>query len=98
MTSKVLSLVALLLLCVGITTAQDDMSVIGDEMTVDPEQNAQWREGQTPYPAKPKNMWELGLYGGGAIIAGDVDAQFGFNAGLVIPQSHQLWIVNPFWW
>lgn len=57
---------------------------ITDEMTVNPEQNKMWRTGQSRYPAKPRNMWELGLYGGTGFIAGDVEAPFpaGWSGGL----------------
>jgi len=87
MTRKVLSFFAALLIGLSMTFAQDDMSVIGDEMTKDPEQNAQWREGQNPYPAKPKSMWELGLYGGVSSIDGDVDSDLGWNAGLTFRKA-----------
>ena len=58
--------------------------VIADEMTVNPEQNKLWRTGQSKYSAKPKSMWELGLHGGSAFIAGDVEAPFpaGYGFGL----------------
>jgi len=87
MTRKILSFFAAMVIGLSMTFAQDDMSVIGDEMTNDPEQNAQWREGQNPYPAKPKSMWELSLYGGATILAGDVDASPSWNAGLTFRKA-----------
>ncbi len=58
--------------------------VIEDEMTVNPEQNKMWHTGQSIFPAKPKNMWELGIHAGSAFISGDVDAPFpaGYGFGL----------------
>ena len=58
--------------------------VIEDEMTVNPEQNKMWREGQSRYSAKPKSMWELGIHAGPAFISGDVEAPFpaGYGFGL----------------
>ncbi len=58
--------------------------VIADSMTVNPEQNKMWRSGQAVFPAKPKNMWELGIHGGSAFISGDVEAPFpsGYAFGL----------------
>ena len=58
--------------------------VITDEMTVDPEQNRQWRLGQYKYAAKPKNMWEIGIHGGHFLIDGDVDRKIfgGYGGGL----------------
>ncbi len=35
-----------------------------------------------PYPAKPKNMWEVGLSGGASLILGDVKSRFGYGGGL----------------
>lgn len=59
-------------------------SVVADEMTVNPDQNKLWRTGQSKYSAKPKSMWELGIHGGSAFIAGDVEAPFpaGYGVGL----------------
>lgn len=59
--------------------------VITDDMTVDPEQNQQWRAGQSKYSAKPKNMWEIGVHGGRFAINGDVPTSPlfpGFGVGL----------------
>lgn len=58
--------------------------IIGDDMTVDPDLNKAWREGQSAYSAKPKNMWELGIHLGHFFIDGDVDRTIpgGFGAGL----------------
>ena len=69
------------------TTAQSDAfskPVITDEMTVDPEQNKNWRMGKAEYSAKPKNAWELGVHLGHYMIDGDVDRLFpaGYGIGL----------------
>lgn len=50
--------------------------MIDDNKTVDPEQNSEWRSGDYPYSAKPKDMWELGLNVGHSFISGDVEPQF----------------------
>ena len=58
---------------------------ITDDMTVDPDQNKNWRKGLYKFPAKPKNAWELGLHGGHYFIDGDVDERLplaGFGFGL----------------
>ena len=57
---------------------------IEDDMTIDPEQNRKWRDGQYPYSAKPKSMWELGIHTGYSFVSGDVEAPFpaGFGFGL----------------
>src|SRR5512147_2615506 len=66
------------------TTEKFMSPVVEDEMTVNPEQNKMWRSGQSRYAAKPKSMWELGLHGGSAFIAGDVEAPFpaGYGVGI----------------
>jgi OmpA-OmpF porin, OOP family len=58
-----------------------DVQTIGDNVTIDPEQNQKWREGQYPYSAKPKSMWELGLHTGHSFIAGDVESAFPAGLG-----------------
>jgi outer membrane protein OmpA-like peptidoglycan-associated protein len=42
---------------------------------------------QTPYPAKPRRMWELGLSGGLSMIIGDIDPQAGIGGGLSIRKA-----------
>ena len=58
-------------------------------MTLDPEQNQKWRDGQYPYSAKPKSMWELGIHAGHSFVSGDVEAPFpaGFGFGLHLRKS-----------
>jgi len=57
---------------------------ISDEMTVDADQNQQWKSGEYKYSAKPKNAWELGVHAGHYFIDGDVDRTLpgGFGLGL----------------
>ncbi len=59
-------------------------AIISDDLTIDPDQNKKWREGQYPYSAKPKSMWELGIHAGHSFIAGDIEAVFpaGYGFGL----------------
>ena len=63
-----------------LSNGQND-SAIKDDVTVDPEQNQKWREGQHPYSAKPKSMWELGVHTGYAFISGDVESPFPAGMG-----------------
>lgn len=67
--------------------AQDDTwtkANITDEMTVNPEQNKNWKMGQGKYSAKPKDSWELGVHLGHYFIDGDVDTRIpgGYGLGL----------------
>ncbi|MCB0667717.1 MAG: OmpA family protein [Saprospiraceae bacterium] len=59
---------------------QGDMGV-KDDQTEDPEQNKKWRDGQYPYSAKPKSMWELGIHAGHSFISGDIEAPFPSGVG-----------------
>jgi OmpA-OmpF porin, OOP family len=34
-----------------------------------------------PYPAKPRNQWELGIQAGGSFLLGEIEPRLGFNAG-----------------
>jgi len=93
MTFRVLVLFSAILLVTQLAIAQENdpfnAPIIGDEMTTDSEQNQQWRMGQSKYPAKPKNMWELGLNVGHAFISGDVEsvAPSGFGVGVSIRRA-----------
>jgi len=42
---------------------------------------------QTPYPAKPNSMWELGISGGLSMIIGDIDPQPGIGGGLSVRKA-----------
>jgi outer membrane protein OmpA-like peptidoglycan-associated protein len=57
---------------------------VTDDMTVDPEQNMKWRQGEYKYNSQPKSSWEVGLHGGHFFIDGDVDRTIpgGWGAGL----------------
>ena len=89
MTRLRLTITALICLMGTFMVAQDDMNVRSPEMTQNPEQQQQWIDGQNPYSAKPRNMWDLTLHGGHSFVQGDVDAPFwsGFGAGLSVRKS-----------
>ena len=54
---------------------------LSDERTLDPEQHKRWKTGKEVYPAKPRDMWELGLHFGHFAIDGDVDRLTPFYSG-----------------
>ncbi|MBK9254880.1 MAG: OmpA family protein [Saprospiraceae bacterium] len=92
MTKRINYLLFSALFLVTFINAQDDAftkAVITDEMTVDPEQNKNWRMGKAEYSAKPKNAWELGVHLGHYMIDGDVDRLFpaGYGFGLHLRKS-----------
>jgi outer membrane protein OmpA-like peptidoglycan-associated protein len=81
-----------LLFSLNISAQEDDRfssPMIEDDMTVDAEQNSQWRSGQNKFAAKPKSMWELGLNAGYSFISGDVEAPAfaGYGFGLHLRKS-----------
>ncbi|HMZ23457.1 MAG TPA: OmpA family protein [Saprospiraceae bacterium] len=88
--TKKFNLVVLLLAFFGVYTHVDAQSesfkspVITDEMTVNPDQNREWRAGQSKYSAKPKNMWEVGVHVGRFSISGDIPTTLfpGWGAGI----------------
>src|SRR5690606_2778654 len=57
---------------------------ISGDQTKDPQLNAQWKKGDYPYPARPRDMWELGVNRGHSFISGDVETSMlsAFGAGL----------------
>jgi OOP family OmpA-OmpF porin len=58
-----------------------------DEQVKNEDQNKEYRDGKGAYPAKPRNMWELGLHGGYFQVASDVDPQPGWAAGLSLRKA-----------
>ncbi len=51
------------------------------------EQQQSFLNNESIYPAKPRDMWELGVHGGYNWILGDVAAQPGFGAGLSLRKA-----------
>ncbi|WP_300596898.1 OmpA family protein [Niabella sp.] len=45
------------------------------------QQHNDFMVGTSDYPAKPKDMWELGIKGGSFLVNGDVNARFGNSFG-----------------
>jgi len=58
-------------------------------MTVDSDQNKQWRTGEYKYSARPKSAWELGIALGHFHINGDVvsDLPSGYGVGLHVRKA-----------
>lgn len=89
---KIYFLMALLVISVRITKAQNDTWTapkITDTMTVNPEQNKKWRLGDGKYSARPKDAWELGLHFGHFFTDGDVDPKIpgGYGLGVHLRKS-----------
>lgn len=73
----------------GSKSLSSDGNGLEDNRTVDPDQNAQWKAGDYPYPARPKDMWELGVNLGHSFVSGDVETLLpaGFGAGLHVRRA-----------
>jgi outer membrane protein OmpA-like peptidoglycan-associated protein len=50
-------------------------------------QHSEFMANNYPFPAKPRNQWEIGLKGGLATIAGDVRSRLGFGGGLHVRKA-----------
>lgn len=50
-------------------------------------QHNEFMNNQYPYPAKPRDMWELGLSGGLAVWGGDLTSRFGYGGGISVRKS-----------
>lgn len=48
----------------------------------DKDTHNKWRKGKSPFPARPRDMWQIGLGGGSFIVGADVKPQFGWGASL----------------
>ncbi|MGX5820502.1 OmpA family protein [Chitinophaga lutea] len=61
-----------------------------DSSKVSAKKQAQWqsfRNNQSDYPVKPRDMWELGFHGGYHFIKGDVSARPGFGGGVSLRKA-----------
>src|SRR2546430_2404356 len=50
-------------------------------------QQSEFMNNQYPYPARPRDQWELGISGGYSFIIGDVSSRPGFGGGLSLRKS-----------
>lgn len=50
-------------------------------------QQSEFLNNQYPYPARPRDQWELGLSGGLSMVIGDVSPRPGFGAGISARKS-----------
>ncbi len=46
------------------------------------DQHNKWRNGEEQFPARPRDMWQLGLGGGSFLVSGDVKSQFGWGTSI----------------
>lgn len=53
----------------------------------DKEEHQKWRKGESLFPARPRDMWQLGIGGGSFFITGDVKPQFGWGTSIHVRKS-----------
>jgi OOP family OmpA-OmpF porin len=69
--------------------AQVAVNVTDDQFVKekDKEDHAKWKKGESQFPAKPRDMWQIGVGGGSFLISGDVKSQFGWGASVHVRKS-----------
>ncbi len=50
-------------------------------------QHAEWKEGKSQFPGKPRDMWQLGVGVGSFLVSGDVKSQFGWGTSVHVRKS-----------
>jgi outer membrane protein OmpA-like peptidoglycan-associated protein len=53
----------------------------------DKEKHAEWKEGKSQFPGRPRDWWQLGIGGGSFLISGDVKPAFGWGASVHLRKS-----------
>lgn len=80
--------VLVLLFTTGISFSQlrelDNGGVVNEDQIPDSrtEQHEAFLDGEYRFPAKPRNMWTIGIEGGYDQVNGDVDPEFGWDIGI----------------
>ncbi len=69
--------------------AQVTVSPTDDNFVIKAHKNrhSEWREGKSQFPGRPRDMWQLGIGGGGFLISGDVKPSFGWGASVHVRKS-----------
>ena len=69
---------------------------VSDEMTIDPEQNMKWKQGEYKYNSQPRDSWEVGLHAGHFFIDGDIDRAIpgGWGAGVHLRKAINLSLIH----
>lgn len=53
----------------------------------DQAKHAEWKEGKSQFPGRPRDWWQLGIGAGSFLIAGDVKPAFGWGASIHVRKS-----------
>lgn len=78
-------------LCLTANTSQAQTTVNPTDENViikkDKEQHAEWKEGKSQFPGRPKDWWQLGVGVGSFLVSGDVKPAFGWGASVHVRKS-----------
>jgi OmpA-OmpF porin, OOP family len=78
-----------LLFSVSISNAQITVNPTDDNLITKKDQarHAEWKEGKSQFPGRPRDWWQLGVGFGSFIISGDVKPAFGWGASIHVRKS-----------
>lgn len=79
------------LLCFSVNTTQAQISVnpTDDQYITKKDQakHAEWKEGKSQFPGRPRDWWQIGIGGGSFLVSGDVKPAFGWGASVHVRKS-----------
>ncbi len=80
---------AFLLFFINVSQAQITVNPTDDNLITkkDQAQHAEWKEGKTQFPGRPRDWWQLGVGVGSFLISGDVKPTFGWGASIHLRKS-----------
>lgn len=88
---KKLLLISFILVMSGSIIAQTNMERPGPNENNIPsyrmEQHDKWLNKEYPFPAKERNMWQIGINTGALIVTGDVRSEWGYGVGIDIRKA-----------
>lgn len=80
---------ALLLFTMNTSHAQISVNPTDDNFITKKDQarHAEWKEGKSQFPGRPRDWWQLGIGAGSFLIGGDVKPAFGWGASVHVRKS-----------
>lgn len=80
---------ALLCLTANTSSAQISVNPTDDNFIrkKDQAKHAEWKEGKSQFPGRPKDWWQVGIGGGSFLVSGDVKPAFGWGASVHVRKS-----------
>lgn len=80
---------ALLLFTMNTSQAQISVNPTDDNFITkkDQSRHAEWKEGKSQFPGRPRDWWQIGIGGGSFLVSGDVKPAFGWGASVHVRKS-----------